>query len=126
MDLRPPEAFADYRLPGARNADIAEVMANPAYLAGSIPLILVDRDGSLAMAVGGILSQKTRRPIKVSVWRAGRLLDGFGSEKSGPGSPRGRSPHRESDSAGSPGAISPHRPSSYADTNEKEIGGVLR
>jgi len=25
----------------------------------------VDRDGSLAMAVGGILSQKTSRPIKV-------------------------------------------------------------
>jgi glyoxylase-like metal-dependent hydrolase (beta-lactamase superfamily II) len=65
VDLRPPEAFADYHLPGARNADIAEVMQNPAYLSGSVPLILVDRDGSLAMAVGGILSQKTQRPIKV-------------------------------------------------------------
>jgi hydroxyacylglutathione hydrolase len=28
-------------------------------------LVLLDRDGSLAMAVGGILSQKTQRPIKV-------------------------------------------------------------
>jgi hydroxyacylglutathione hydrolase len=65
VDLRPPEAFADYQLPGARNADIADVMHNPAYLSGSVPLILVDRDGSLAMAVGGILSQKTGRPIKV-------------------------------------------------------------
>ncbi len=27
--------------------------------------VIVDRDGSLAMAVGGILSQKTPRPIKV-------------------------------------------------------------
>jgi hydroxyacylglutathione hydrolase len=65
VDIRPPEAFADYHLPGAQNADIADVMHNPAYLAGSVPLILVDRDGTLAMAVGGILSQKTQRPIKV-------------------------------------------------------------
>lgn len=65
VDLRPPEAFADYHLPGARNADIADVMHNPSYLSGSVPLILTDRDGSLAMAVGGILSQKTGRPIKV-------------------------------------------------------------
>jgi hydroxyacylglutathione hydrolase len=65
VDIRPPEAFTDYNLPGSRNADIVEVMKNPAYLSGSVPLILVDRDGSLAMAVGGILSQKTMRPIKV-------------------------------------------------------------
>jgi rhodanese-related sulfurtransferase len=65
VDIRPPEAFADYHLPGSRNADIGEVMKDPAYLAGAVPLILVDRDGSLAMAVGGILSQKTPRPIKV-------------------------------------------------------------
>ncbi len=65
VDIRPPEAFADYHLPGSRNADIAEVMANPAFLAGSVPLVLVDRDGSLAMAVGGVLTQKTKRPVKV-------------------------------------------------------------
>lgn len=65
VDIRPPEAFADYHLPGAKNADIAEVLTNPAYLAGSVPLVIVDRDGSLAMAVGGILSQKTKRPMKV-------------------------------------------------------------
>lgn len=65
VDIRPPEAFTDYHLPGSRHADIDEVMKNPAYLSGSVPLILVDRDGSLAMAVGGILSQKTHRPIKV-------------------------------------------------------------
>jgi hydroxyacylglutathione hydrolase len=40
-------------------------MANPAYLIGAVPLIIVDRDGSLAMAVGGILSQKSQRAIKV-------------------------------------------------------------
>lgn len=65
VDIRPAAAFADYSLPGSVNADIADVMFNPAYLAGAGPLILVDRDGSLAMAVGGVLSQKTKRPIKV-------------------------------------------------------------
>jgi hydroxyacylglutathione hydrolase len=44
---------------------VAEVLQNTTYLKGTGPLILVDRDGSLAMAVGGVLSQKTWRPIKV-------------------------------------------------------------
>ncbi len=65
VDVRPPAQYADYSLPGSMNADIADVIANPAYLNGVIPLVIVDRDGSLAMAVGGILAQKTPRPIKV-------------------------------------------------------------
>ena len=44
---------------------LANLIDKGAYLAGSIPLVIVDRDGSLSMSVGGILSQKTRRPIKV-------------------------------------------------------------
>lgn len=64
VDIRPREHFADFSLPGSRNVDIADVMGNPAFLAGAGPLILVDRDGSLAMIVAGILSQKTKRPIK--------------------------------------------------------------
>jgi rhodanese-related sulfurtransferase len=65
VDIRPPQAFADFNLPGSVNAEVADVMENPAYLKGPGALILVDRDGSLAMAVGGVLSQKTWRPIKV-------------------------------------------------------------
>lgn len=65
VDIRPPQQIVDFSLPGARPADIADVIANPAYLNGAVPLVIVDRDGSLAMAVGGILSQKTQRPIKV-------------------------------------------------------------
>jgi len=65
VDIRPPAHFADYSLPGSRNVDIAELLNNPAYLAGVGPLVIVDRDGSLAMMVGGILSQKTQRPVKV-------------------------------------------------------------
>jgi len=64
-DIRPPEHFADYSLPGSENVDIAELMDNPAYLTGAGPLVIVDRDGSLAMMVAGILSQKTQRSIKV-------------------------------------------------------------
>ncbi len=64
VDIRPPDAFKDYSLPGSKNADIAEVIANPGYLTGAGPLILVDRDGSLAMMLAGVLSQKTQRPVK--------------------------------------------------------------
>ncbi|HUU97440.1 MAG TPA: rhodanese-like domain-containing protein [Phycisphaerae bacterium] len=63
-DIRPPEHFADYSLPGSINVDVAELLDNPAYLTGAGPLIVVDRDGSLAMMVAGILSQKTQRTIK--------------------------------------------------------------
>ena len=64
VDIRPPEQFADYSLPGARNVDIPDLVGNPGFLTGAGPLIIIDRDGSLAMAVAGILSQKTSRPIK--------------------------------------------------------------
>jgi len=64
VDIRPADQFKDYHIPGSRNADIAEVLKNPAYLTGAGPLILVDRDGSLAMQIAGILSQKTQRTIK--------------------------------------------------------------
>ena len=65
VDVRPPASYADFSLPGSVNATIKDVIANPAYRNGVVPLIIVDRDGSLAMAVGGILSQKTRRSIRV-------------------------------------------------------------
>jgi len=64
IDLRPEHHFADYSLPFAKNIHVADVLSDPAYLVGAGPLILVDRDGSIAMAVGGVLSQKTERPIK--------------------------------------------------------------
>ena len=128
VDIRPPEAFADYHLPGSRNADIDEVMKNPAYLAGSVPLILVDRDGSLAMAVGGILSQKTPRPIKVL--HGG--LDAYWTELELKGAVRetpipGAGPCRGATTAS---GRAPRRPAGGADAasghTQKEIGGVLR
>ena len=65
IDIRPPEHFADFNLPGSKNVHIGEVISNAAFLIGPTPLILIDRDGSLAMAAGGILSQKANRPVKV-------------------------------------------------------------
>jgi rhodanese-related sulfurtransferase len=64
VDIRPAAQFADYNLPGSTNVDIAELIDNPAYLTGAGPLVIVDRDGSLAMMAAGILSQKTERRIK--------------------------------------------------------------
>jgi rhodanese-related sulfurtransferase len=64
VDIRPPAMFQDYHLPDSVNVGIAELIHNPAYLTGAGPLVVVDRDGSLSMAVAGILSQKTQRNIK--------------------------------------------------------------
>ena len=65
VDIRPEEQFADYSLPGARNIPFDELLADPVLLNGKTPLILLDRDGYLAMAIGGILVQKTERPVRV-------------------------------------------------------------
>ncbi|HOW71776.1 MAG TPA: rhodanese-like domain-containing protein [Phycisphaerae bacterium] len=79
VDIRPAEHYADYNIPGSRNVDVADVLANPAYLTGAGPLIIVDRDGSLAMQVAGILSQKTERNIRAlyggveAYWRGTEL-----------------------------------------------------
>ncbi len=79
VDIRPAEHYKDYSLPGSVNVDIADLINNPVYLTGSGPLIIVDRDGALAMAAGGILSQKTQRPIKAlyggleSYWQQSEL-----------------------------------------------------
>ena len=65
VDIRPADHFKDYNLPGSRNVDIGDLMSNPLYLTEAGPLVIVDRDGSLAMVAGGVLSQKTDRQIKV-------------------------------------------------------------
>jgi len=64
VDIRPAPAAAEYNPVNAKPVDIGDLLRNPAYLAGTVPLVIVDRDGSLAMMVAGILQQKTKRPIK--------------------------------------------------------------
>ena len=64
VDIRPAAHFNDYQVPGSENVDLADLLENPAYQNGVGPLVVVDRDGSLAMMAAGILSQKTQRPVK--------------------------------------------------------------
>ena len=66
VDIRSPEQFADYHLPGSESVSISDLLVDPQLidLDGNVPLILVDRDGSLALIVAGMLAQKTDRPLK--------------------------------------------------------------
>ena len=120
VDLRPPGAFAEYHLPGARNADIDEVLKNPAYLQNPGPLILVDRDGSLAMAVGGILSQKTTRPIKVLYGG----LAAYWSEMEFPAvsAPAGPAPPPPAAAPAGPAPATPATPAAPAPPRKKPAG----
>ena len=61
VDVRPAAQFADFSLPGALNADIADVIANPAYLSGAVPLVVVDRDA---------MSQHLQRLLKAAGQKA--------------------------------------------------------
>jgi glyoxylase-like metal-dependent hydrolase (beta-lactamase superfamily II)/rhodanese-related sulfurtransferase len=65
VDIRPADHFADYRLPGSVNLTIDQLLADPDVAARDLPLVIVDRDGSLGMMVAGMLAQYSTRPIKV-------------------------------------------------------------
>lgn len=79
VDIRPFEQVEDYNPVGAKQVDIADLLENLTWQAGEVPLVIVDRDGSLAMIAAGILSRKTRRPIKAlfggieGYWRASEM-----------------------------------------------------
>jgi hydroxyacylglutathione hydrolase len=79
VDVRPENHFADFHLPGSVNVHVADLISDPGFLVGTGPLVLLDRDGSIAMAAGGILSQKTERPVKVLYGG----LDAYWSESKG-------------------------------------------
>jgi rhodanese-related sulfurtransferase len=119
VDIRPPAHFADYHLPGAENVAVAELLGNPAYLTGAGPLVVVDRDGSVAMMAAGILSQKTERPVKA-------LYGGLQAywDEAGPGSLLATSPLP---SAAAPRASSPAvdsaQPSKPADKPKRRSAG---
>lgn len=111
VDIRSQADFAEYSAPGAQNVDPATLAADPASLSGGGPLVLVDKDGTTAMAVGGILSQKSARPILVlkgglAAWWAERELGVAVKETPLAASPAG------SPASGTPGApSSPGTPS---------------
>jgi len=64
VDIRSAAFYSDFHLPQSVNVDIVDLLSNPAYLVGTGPLIIVDRDGTLAMMAAGMLYQKTKREIK--------------------------------------------------------------
>lgn len=64
VDIRPSLMYSDFHLPQSVNVDIVDLLNNPAYLVGTGPLVIVDRDGTLALMAAGMLYQKTRREIK--------------------------------------------------------------
>lgn len=65
VDIRPQAEFADYALPASLNLDAAAVLADDSFATGSGPLLLVDKNGTQAFAVAGVLAQKTSRPVLV-------------------------------------------------------------
>ncbi len=64
VDIRPAWQFNEYHIPGAVNVPVQELMRNPDYLEDRRPLVIVCRDGQISAAVGGVLTQKSRRPIR--------------------------------------------------------------
>lgn len=115
VDIRPAAAFADYHLPGSYNAPPSDLIDNPAWLTGAGPLIIVDRDGSLAMALGGILSQKTKRRIKVlygglSAYWEDREMGSPGKAKPMSGAPAVQGAPRSTAPAPGPAPAAPAKP----------------
>ncbi|MFA6815452.1 MAG: rhodanese-like domain-containing protein [Lentisphaeria bacterium] len=65
VDIRPAKYFKDFNLPDSLNVNITGLITDTTYQTGTTPLVIVDRNGTLAIAAGAILSQKTNRQIKV-------------------------------------------------------------
>jgi hydroxyacylglutathione hydrolase len=125
VDIRPADQFADYKVSSSVNVDIADLLSNPAYLTGVGPLIIVDRDGSLAMAVAGILSQKSPRQVKAlyggveAYWRLNELSPAV---KALPIAPQPSAPQRMTPAPSTPGQAAPPQPSAPEAPKKKSVG----
>jgi rhodanese-related sulfurtransferase/glyoxylase-like metal-dependent hydrolase (beta-lactamase superfamily II) len=64
IDIRPAEQFEDYNIPGSGNIELRKLLEQ-GIPAGEKTLIIVDRDGTMALLAAGILSGKTDRKMKV-------------------------------------------------------------
>jgi rhodanese-related sulfurtransferase len=89
VDIRPPALYSDFYLPQSVNVNLADLLSSPAYLAGTGPLIIVDRDGTLSLIAAGMLFQKTKREIKAlkggleAYWETSELQGVFKTSPSG-------------------------------------------
>lgn len=129
VDIRPASAFAEYRIPESVNVHLADLIAKPEYLEGKSPLVIVDRDGTLAMAAGGILAQKTTRRILslygglAAYWRASSFpAPGEGAPASMPAVPSGIGSYPKQAPAESPGRT-PMAPPSRPQGSKKVKAG---
>jgi rhodanese-related sulfurtransferase len=64
VDIRPGWQYNEFHIPGSILSSPADVLSNPAYLVGKVPLVIVCRDGSISAAVGGTITPKTERSIR--------------------------------------------------------------
>lgn len=92
VDIRPPAMFADFHLPQSMNVDITDLLSSPAYLVGTGPLIIVDRDGTLASMAAGMLYPKTKREIKALTGGLEAYWNQSGIPQMSPSSAGGLSP----------------------------------
>jgi rhodanese-related sulfurtransferase len=65
VDIRPQGEFVDYALPGSINLEPDAVITDESLQSGDGPILLVDKDGTKAFSVAGVLSQKSSRPVLV-------------------------------------------------------------
>ncbi|MEW6712491.1 MAG: rhodanese-like domain-containing protein, partial [Candidatus Riflebacteria bacterium] len=76
IDIRPAEQVSEFNPLQAKAVALAELIESQTWLVGDVPLLITDRDGTVALMAAGIVSQKTRRPIRVlrggieAIWRA--------------------------------------------------------
>jgi rhodanese-related sulfurtransferase len=67
VDIRPSEQIKEYNPLNSAGVDIVELVEGRKFLTGDRALIITDRDGTLALIVAGIFSQRSTRPVKVLV-----------------------------------------------------------
>lgn len=65
IDIRPPEENSQYNPLKLKPVDLNDLLGSDSWLSGEVPLLIIDRDGSLALMVAGILACKTSRSIMV-------------------------------------------------------------
>jgi rhodanese-related sulfurtransferase len=65
VDIRPQAQAADYPIPGARHVALANLLSDESFKGAGRPLVIVDRDGSLAMIAAGYLARDSKRSIRV-------------------------------------------------------------
>ncbi|MBI4806763.1 MAG: rhodanese-like domain-containing protein [Desulfovibrio sp.] len=65
VDIRSHLEIADYALPGSIGLEPEAALADESLQSGDGPILLVDKDGTKAFAVAGVLSQRSSRQVLV-------------------------------------------------------------